>query len=221
LGLRPEPYTVQDILVGARFAATDSTWLTYLPLLARRGKPGFPRLWNRTLQAGELPTPSGRPDDSGGDIKDVLLNAGPIGSNSVAVSPGRSATGGALLANDPHMALSLPNSWLLLGLRSPSYHAVGFSIAGLPMIGIGRNPDLAWGGTNMLAASSDLYDVSRLPSDAFETRETRIASRYWFATRRKIRRCAFGPIISDAKILKCGRKRPIALRWVHLSSRHD
>ncbi|MGZ8322300.1 MAG: penicillin acylase family protein [Rhodoplanes sp.] len=214
LGIRPEPYTRRDILVGARFAGTDSTWLTYFPLLARRGKPGFARLWNRTLEAGELPMPSGRPDDSEADIEDLLLNAGRLGSNSVAVSHRRSATGGALLANDPHMALSLPNSWILLGLRSPSYNAVGFSIAGLPMVGIGRNPDLGWGGTNMLAASSDLYDVSRLPADAFEARETHIASRWWFSTRRKIRRCAFGPIISDAKIFKCGSKRPIALRWV-------
>lgn len=214
LGLRPEPYTRRDILVGARFAGADTTWLTYFPLLARRGKPGFARLWNRTLEAGEPPMPSGRSDKPEGELEKVILNSGRLGSNSVAVSPGRSASGGALLANDPHMALSLPNSWILLGLKSPSYHAVGLSVAGLPMIGLGRNPDLAWGGTNMLAASTDLYDVSRLPANSFETRKTRIASRWWFTTRRKIRRCAFGPIISDARIFKCGSKPPIALRWV-------
>ena len=214
LGLQPEPYTLRDVLVGSRFAGTDPNWLACFPLLARRGKPGFAQLWNRTLEVGDVPTGGGHPGGLSEELEDFLLDAGSPGSNSVAVSPGRSKSGGALLANDPHMGLSLPNSWIMVGLRSPSYHAVGLSIAGLPMIGIGRNPDLAWGGTNMRAASSDLYDVSRLPPDAIETHETRIESRFWFATRRKLRRCALGPIISDAKIFKCGKKATIALRWV-------
>jgi penicillin amidase len=214
LGMRPEVFTFRDVLVGSRFAGTDFTWLNYFPLLERRGQPGFAKLWNRTLETGETPTSSSRPDAPGAELEDLLLNTPRSGSNSVAVSPGRSGTGAALIANDPHLGLSLPNLWILVGLRSPTFNVVGLSIVGLPMLGLGRNPDLAWGGTNLRAASSDLYDVSGLDENAFQTRETIIRSRFWRSTTRKIRRCAFGPIISDAKAVKCGGSGPIALRWV-------
>jgi penicillin G amidase len=214
LGMRPEPYEFRDILVGSRFAATDFTWLTYFPLLAERGRAGFRELWNRTLAAGELPTVSGHPHDAQGEFEDLLLGAGRVGSNSVVVSPERSATGAALIASDPHLGLSLPNLWVLLGLRSPSLHVVGLTIVGLPVFGLGRNPDLAWGGTNMRAASSDLYDLSRLPADQIETKETVIRTRFGRTCRRQVRTSPFGPIVSDAKIVKMANPAPIALRWV-------
>lgn len=214
LGLVPETYTFLDILVGSRFAGTDYNWLTYFPLLERRGRLEYPMLWNRTLETGEPPTASSRPDQPAGELEDLLLGTPRGGSNSVAVSPRRSATGAALIASDPHLGLSLPNLWILLGLRSPSYNAVGLSIVGLPMLGLGRNPDLAWGGTNLRAASSDLYDVSKLPESAFETKETVIKCRFWRPVRRTIRRSPFGPIISDSKAVKCGRGGTLALRWV-------
>ncbi len=212
--MRPEPYAFRDILVGSRFAATDFTWLTYFPLLAERGRPGFRELWNRTLAAGELPTVSGHPHDAQGEFEDLLLGSGRIGSNSVVVSPEHSATGSALIASDPHLGLSLPNLWVLLGLRSPSLNVVGLTIVGLPVFGLGRNPDLAWGGTNMRAASSDLYDVSRLPADQIETTETVIRTRFGRDCRCRVRKTPFGPIVSDAKIVKMANPAPIALRWV-------
>ena len=183
-------------------------------VLERRGRPGFAKLWNRTLETGETPTSSSRPDAPGAELEDLLLNTPRSGSNSVVVSPSRSETNAALIANDPHLGLSLPNLWILVGLRSPTFDVVGLSIVGLPMLGLGRNPDLAWGGTNLRAASSDLYDVSGLDQNSFEMRETVIRSRFWRSTTRKIRRCAFGPIISDSKTVKCGGRGPIALRWV-------
>ena len=184
-----------------------------LPAAGAAREAGFATLWNRTLEIGEPPTASTRPDAPEGEFEDLLLNAPRSGSNSVAVAPHRSA-GAALIANDPHLGLSLPNVWILAGLRSPSFHAVGLSIVGLPMLGLGRNPDLAWGGTNLRAASSDLYDVSKLPENQIETSGDRDQDALVAPARRKIRRCAFGPIISDAKISKCRGQGTIALRWV-------
>jgi penicillin amidase len=212
--VEPEPFTLHDILVGARFGATDFTWLTYLSMIGQRGRPSFARLWNRTLDAGESPTPGFRPDDPQGVLEDLMLGSGRAGSNSFAVSPHRSATGGALIANDPHLGLSLPNLWLIVGVRSPSFHLAGLMIPGLPVFPIGRNPDMAWGGTNMRAASSDLYDVSRLPPDQIETEVTRIKCRFWRTRTRPVRRTPFGPIITDASSLKLDKDKPIAIRWV-------
>lgn len=214
LGIKPEPYTFRDILVGARFGGTDFTWLTYFPLLAARGQPGFAELWNRTLAAGELPTASTHPHEAQGELEDLLLGSGRTGSNSMVVAPHRSATGGALIASDPHLGLSLPNLWVLLGLRSPSYNVVGMTIVGLPVWGLGRNPDLAWGGTNLRAASSDLFDVSHLPASEIESKETVIKIRGWRPRRCKVRRTSFGPIVTDAKLVRTPKPETISLRWI-------
>jgi penicillin amidase len=214
LGIKPRPYTMRDAIAGGRLASTDFTWLTYLSLLPRRHKPGFAQLWNRTLEAGESPIPGIHPEEAPAELEDLLLGAGRAGSNSFAVAPARSATGGALIANDPHLGLSLPNLWILAGLRSPSYHLIGFMIPGTPVFALGRNPHLAWGGTNLRAASSDLYDVGGLPADEIESRETVIRARFGRPSTMTLRRTRFGPIISDAKALGGDGGRPIAMRWV-------
>jgi penicillin amidase len=214
LGMRPEPFTFRDILVGGRFGGTDFNWLTYFPVLAARGQPGFAELWNRTLEVGDLPTATARPHEPHGELEDLLLGTGRTGSNSVAVSARRSATGAALMASDPHLGLSLPNLWVLMGLRSPSFNVVGFTIVGLPVFGLGRNPDLAWGGTNLRAASSDLYDVSRLPPGQITTTKTKLRARFWRPVKRRLRKTPFGPIVSDAKVVRMKDRTPVALRWV-------
>jgi penicillin amidase len=109
--------------------------------------------------------------------------------------------------------LSLPNLWLVVGMRSPSFHAVGMMVPGLPIIGLGRNPGVAWGGTNLRAASSDLFDVSRLPADAFAESETVIRQRLWFAARRRVRTTPLGPVATDAPPVPSREGEPLALRW--------
>jgi penicillin G amidase len=65
-------------------------------------------------------------------------------SNNWAVSGGRSASGGALMAGDPHLHLTLPAIWFQLSIDSPSYHASGVSIAGTPVVLIGHNQHISW-----------------------------------------------------------------------------
>ncbi|MBU0726814.1 MAG: penicillin acylase family protein [Alphaproteobacteria bacterium] len=214
LGITPEPYTVRDLLTIGRLAGTDVNWLAYFSILDQRGQRGFPALWRRVLEAGTNSTTSFRATTSQAALSDILSGFSKSGSNSVAVSASRSASGGALIANDPHLGLNLPNLWLLVGLRSPSYQAVGMMIPGLPFIAVGRSPHMAWGGTNMRAASSDLYDVGDLPADQFTTEQTTIATRLWFDDRRVLRHTPFGPVISDAAVVPGAKDRPLALRWV-------
>ncbi len=214
LGLSPEPYTVGDMLAIGRLAGTDINWLAYFSLLAERGKPGFARLWRRTLAAGAgLADPGSEADPRRAALGAILTGLSRSGSNAVAVAPGRSASGAALLASDPHLGLSLPNLWLIAGMRSPSFHAVGLMVPGLPIIGLGRNPDVAWGGTNLRAASSDLFDVSRLPPSAFAEGETAIRQRFWFGARRKVRTTPLGPVVTDAPPVPSREGEPLALRW--------
>ena len=65
-------------------------------------------------------------------------------SNNWAIGGARSSSGGALLAGDPHLHLTLPAIWFQLTMDSPGYHAAGVSIPGTPIVLIGHNEHIAW-----------------------------------------------------------------------------
>jgi len=214
LGLEDEPWTVKDLITMSRLAATDVNWLTYFSLLEERLKPDFDRLWLRVQQAGSSGSTSFSSEPGAEIISALLSGLSRSGSNSVVVGPSRSANGAALIASDPHLGMMLPNFWLLVGVRSPSYNAVGMMVPGLPIFGLGRNQDLAWGGTNMRAQSSDLYEISGLEESALSETNTRIGTRFWFDSVRKLRWSTLGPVVSDLPLLKFKPHERVALRWV-------
>ena len=212
LGLDREPYSAEDLVAIGRLAGTDINWLGYFSLLAKRGRPEFAQLWQRTLAAGSgAGEPDGNPQAA--LLGDILRGTSRSGSNSMAVAAARSATGGALMANDPHLGLNLPNLWLVAGMRSPSYHAVGMMVPGLPFLAIGRTPHISWGGTNLRAAASDLFDVSRLPPEQFHAEEVKIRRRLWTTATRTVRTTPLGPVVTDSPLVPA-QPGPLALRWV-------
>jgi penicillin amidase len=79
------------------------------------------------------------------------------GSNAWVVSPSKSVSGSVLLANDTHLHLQLPSKWYELYLRAPGYDVGGMSIPGVPGVVAGRNSDIAWGVTNLMADEADFY----------------------------------------------------------------
>ena len=93
------------------------------------------------------------------DFKDETEEALVRGSNNWAVSAGRSATGHALLASDPHVPLSLPNGSLLTHLNSPNINVIGFCRPGVPSPLGGFNDSIAYGATNAQRNLSDWYKV--------------------------------------------------------------
>lgn len=214
LAIEPEPWTVEDVLTVGRLAGTDVNWLGYFGLLRLRERKDWPEIWARVLKHGGDSLASFSAADSAGNFKNLLSGASRSGSNAVVVSGARSASGAALMASDPHLGIQMPNLWLIAGIKSPGHHAVGFMIPGIPFVALGRNPDIAWGGTNMRAASSDLYDVSKLPAAEFRAREETIRVRWWRDRTVTVRETALGPVLSDAPVLNWGGKPPFALRWI-------
>src|SRR5439155_21930027 len=173
-------------------------------------------IWARLIEDATAPLPSLA---SGHDITAdafarLVLGLGRAGSNAVAVSARRSATGQAWLAGDPHLSLSLPSVWLQGSYRSPSYHVAGLMIPGIPVMAIGRNSWIAWGGTNLHALSSELFDVSELPASEISEQHVRIGVRWSRSRDIVLRDTAHGPIISDAPLFGGGNNRALALRWV-------
>lgn len=82
-----------------------------------------------------------------------------IGSNNWAVSAQKSATSHPILANDPHLPLSLPSIWYQIQLVSPNMNVYGASLPGAPNVIIGFNKDIAWGVTNVGADVLDFYTI--------------------------------------------------------------
>ena len=81
------------------------------------------------------------------------------GSNNWAVSAAKTASGYPILANDPHLNLSLPSVWFEIQLNAPNLNVYGVTLPGAPTVIIGFNESIAWGVTN---GASDVLDYYRV-----------------------------------------------------------
>ncbi|HEU5484610.1 MAG TPA: penicillin acylase family protein, partial [Microlunatus sp.] len=96
-------------------------------------------------------------------IPDLMGNGDGIGSNSWVVSGEHTVTGKPMLANDPHLATSIPGIWYQMGLHCRTvnddcpFDVSGFTFSGMPGVVIGHNRDIAWGMTNLDPDVTDLY----------------------------------------------------------------
>jgi penicillin amidase len=102
-------------------------------------------------------------------------------SNAWAAAASRSASGGTLLANDPHLGFSAPAIWYLARLELRSGGVIGGTIPGMPVVLTGRSDRLGWGLTSAYVDDQDVLieqlnpdnpQEYRTPTDfvAFETR---------------------------------------------------
>lgn len=82
-----------------------------------------------------------------------------IGSNNWAVSGEKTQSGYPILANDPHLQLTLPSIWYEIQLNAPGINTYGVTLQGAPGIIIGFNENVAWGVTNVSADVMDWYEV--------------------------------------------------------------
>lgn len=82
-----------------------------------------------------------------------------IGSNNWAVSGIKTASGFPVLANDPHLDLTLPSIWYQIQLHAPDINTYGVSLPGAPGVIIGFNQNIAWGVTNVAADVLDFYQI--------------------------------------------------------------
>ncbi len=163
-----------------------------------------------------------------------LKSPGGIGSNNWTISPRRTNTGSAILCNDPHLAFSLPAKWYMVSINSPSLHVIGVTLPGTPGVVIGRNADIAWGMTNVMADDSDFYIMH--PDSAndslywydnklvpFLTTEDTIKvngeSDYVFRTRMTVQGPVVSDVVSDSYQMTALKKKTahlsavISLRW--------
>jgi penicillin amidase len=89
-----------------------------------------------------------------------------IGSNNWAVAGTHTASGAALIANDMHLAINVPNIWYRASMVFPDARAgsgnlriTGVTLPGVPGVVVGSNGHVAWGFTNAGGDWSDLVIV--------------------------------------------------------------
>jgi penicillin amidase len=91
-------------------------------------------------------------------------------SNAYAAAPSRSAAGGTLLANDPHLGFSAPAIWYLARLELASGGVIGGTIPGIPSVLTGRSERLGWGLTASYLDDQDVYIEKLNPQNPSEYR---------------------------------------------------
>jgi penicillin amidase len=128
-------------------------------------------------------------------------------SNSWAVDATRGAERRAIVANDPHLSLRMPNIFYRIELEWGDRAVRGVSIPGLPGVLIGASNDVAWGATVSNADQSDWVVVEVDPADPnryrtpegwepFATGTAEIAVKGGSPVRIETRATRWGPVVA-------------------------
>ena len=206
---RPQPWRPQDcvaVSLAVSIALSDS-WRDVLArdqTWRRLGPRAFERYFPLSDPAYDVSV-DGSPERGAPSAMAAAMRAGAVARATagarpaVAVRPGSNAwaAGGArtvghraLLANDPHLDLTIPGLWYLIDLQSPGFHAAGASIPGAPGVLLGHNERLAWGATNADVASTSLFEPGKLSRrdwvrEVFHVRFARDVVRAYYRTPRE------------------------------------
>ncbi|MFC5435611.1 penicillin acylase family protein [Rhodanobacter umsongensis] len=155
------------------------------------------------------------------------LDAPRPGSNNFAVAGTLTGSGAAMLANDMHLGLRVPNIWFRTRLRYPDASAPhgqrdvnGVSLPGTPAIVVGSNGQIAWGFTNSYGDWQDWVRVLRDPADPtrykvpdgwarIESHDEHIRVKGQPDTVLKVEDTRWGPIMGED-----ADGTPLALAWI-------
>jgi penicillin amidase len=160
LGYRPEPWHGADCLIWGRLMAwqLSANWSDEkLRSLLAASLPAqtLAAVWPLTQRL------SLRSDES-------WLSPGGA-SNNWVVDGAHSVTGKPLLANDPHLGLTLPGTWYLARFEIGRRVLAGVTAPGVPLVLIGRNDHLAWGFTTADADTQDIFVETLLDDGQYAT----------------------------------------------------
>ena len=144
-----------------------------------------------------------------------------VGSNNWAVAGARSAGGGALLANDMHLGLNVPNIWYRIRfvIEPEGIDVTGVSLPGGPVIVAGSNGHVAWGFTNSYGDFQDLVELAPGPGGkdtyltpdgprAFDTAVEVLHVAGGKSEVLNVRKTIWGPVVGDD-----GQGHELALAW--------
>ncbi len=230
----PEPWALADSLVWGKLIALQLSHnyrdeLRHAARILQLGEERYRELFVPGRPPG--PTTVQDRDLAGIDWPRLAARAGnwpggALASNILALAPSRTADGAALLANDPHLALSRPVLWYPATIEVAGERTLGATVPGVPFHVIGQNDGLAWGVTTTGGDVQDLV-VERLDTtgakvrhrgawEAIQSRDEVIRVRFAPDETLVVRRTAHGPLISDIDeemAASMPEGRALALAW--------
>ncbi|MFD1216654.1 penicillin acylase family protein [Microbulbifer celer] len=144
-----------------------------------------------------------------------------FGSNNWAVGGALTEHGGAIIADDMHLSITVPNIWFRAGWNVPGtdHEMRGATLPGGPIIVAGSNGSVAWGFTNTTADWGDLIPLElsedgqqyRTPDGwkAFDIEREEIAIKGSEPFTLEVKKTIWGPVVT-----KNHTGTPLAYRWV-------
>lgn len=147
-----------------------------------------------------------------------------IGSNAWAVSGKLTKDGRAILANDMHLGISVPNVWYRVELNYADNHAAGLILPGTPLLIAGSNGHIAWGETNL---TGDFLDLVRFDIDPANPDQYRVGGQWQRfdeypetilvkggeTKRITVKQTLWGPVANQALL-----DQPVAIHWAALDA---
>lgn len=145
-------------------------------------------------------------------------------SNAWAVAGAKTQDGRAILANDMHTSISVPNIWYRCRLKFGENDIAGASLPGTPLIVAGASRHLAWGMTALVADVLDLVKIQVNPEDhneyrafdgwkPFGVRKERIQIKGGTTHELDVKTTIWGPVARKLLI-----DQPVAIRWTALDA---
>lgn len=237
-GLTPERWRSVDSMLWGELMAIQlsGNWRSEMlraRLLKKLSPAQVNELWpsipgDASSRATELPLYRGLPLKRLATLFAMLDEHG--ASNAWAVDGGHSETGKPILANDPHLGLSLPILWYLVSIETPTLHLAGATVPGVPLVILGHNDRIAWGMTTTGGDVEDLFVEKLDPDDPsryltpggslpFRTRIETISVRGKPPVTFTVRETRHGPVISDAvealgKAVERGTVIALSATWI-------
>lgn len=161
-------------------------------------------------------------DNNGGpeQYAGLVIDAPPLkGSNGWVVGPSKTWDGRAILANDMHLSLRVPNIWYRAEVRYGDVRLVGFTLPGVPLIIAGSNGKVAWGFTNIEGDFVDLVQLELDPDDPdsyrtprgfarFDEREETVRVKGEADFTFTVQTTEWGPVLPEFLLAK-----PVAVHW--------
>lgn len=115
---------------------------------------------DKTIPVSALATLFRQSREKGEQLKGfVQMSDFHAGSNCWAVDGSKSANGQAILANDIHLELGVPNLWYRAAICYEDVELSGVMIPGIPAILVGSNARVAWG---IASIPGDCLDIVRI-----------------------------------------------------------
>jgi len=165
-----------------------------------------------------------QPSDKAALAQTVQQSDVMVGSNAWAISGKLTQDGRAILANDMHLGLSVPNVWYRVELNYADKHAAGLTLPGTPLLVAGSNRHIAWGETNL---TGDFLDLVRLDINPDHPDQYRVGDQWQRfdeypetirikdseAKQIVVKQTRWGPVASQPLL-----DQPVAIHWAALDA---